>query len=125
MATIPFDVDQAGWGSTQRYPDTDSFNPAYVVAHWGGGTSQIPAAGEDDRLRIWQRYHVQSRGMRDIAYNYAVGDSGLSKDRTVEGVCLTDLAQETVQRLELFSLDLVAIGRGGGAHGCVSLGSAC
>lgn len=77
MATIPFDVDQAGWGSTQRYPDTDSFNPAYVVAHWGGGTSQIPAAGEDDRLRIWQRYHVQSRGMRDIAYNYAVGDSGL------------------------------------------------
>ena len=97
MATIPFDVDQAGWGSTQRYPDTDSFNPAYVVAHWGGGTSQIPAAGEDDRLRIWQRYHVQSRGMRDIAYNYAVGDSGLvwadsSLDLTVEVIKESDSA---------------------------------
>lgn len=75
-----FDVDQAGWGSALEYPDDPEFKPRYVVLHWGGGTSQIPADGEESRLRIWQTYHRRinpdtgKRVMRDIAYNYAIGD---------------------------------------------------
>jgi hypothetical protein len=76
-----YDVDRDGWGA--RSTDFDVDDPTflsgvdYVAVHWGGGTSQIPADSEDDRLRIWQRYHMDSRGYRDIAYNYAFGDSGL------------------------------------------------
>lgn len=73
-----FDVDQAGWGSALEYGDDPGFTPRYVVVHWGGSTSQIPSDDEDARLRIWQSYHINSKGWRDIAYNYAVGDSGLS-----------------------------------------------
>lgn len=79
--TPTFDVDRDGWGARPTEFDTDSpafpANVKYWVLHWGGGTSQIEAESEDDRLRIWQRYHMDSRGWRDIAYNYAVGDSGL------------------------------------------------
>lgn len=69
-----FDIDQEGWGSSKVYADDPDFQPRYIVVHWGGGTSQIPAEGEDDRLRIWQNYHINSKGMRDLAYNYAIGD---------------------------------------------------
>lgn len=71
-----FDVDQDGWGSETVYPDNPEFRPRYVVIHWGGSTSSIPPEDEAERLRIWQRYHMYSRGWQDIAYNYAIGDSG-------------------------------------------------
>ena len=71
---MTFDIDQAGWGSSTFYPDDPTFTPRFVVVHWGGTTSQV--TDEPLRLRIWQRYHINSRGWRDIAYNYAVGDSG-------------------------------------------------
>lgn len=102
MLNVPFDVDQGDWGSRQTYGDDPGFSDGvkYLAIHWGGGTSQIPAESEDDRLRIWQAYHMDSKGFRDIAYNYAVGDSGhiyrlrglnpgghtsSSSDRTPEG----------------------------------------
>lgn len=69
-----YDVNQQGWGHPSPYRDDARFKPRYIVVHWGGGTSQIPAEGEDDRLRIWRNYHINSKGMRDIAYNYAIGD---------------------------------------------------
>lgn len=68
-----FDVDQAGWGSATDYPDDPAFDPRYVVVHWGGSTG--PIEDEPDRLRRWQRYHMGSKGWRDIAYNYAIGDN--------------------------------------------------
>ena len=79
--TVPvFDVDRAGWKARSTVFDQDdpSFleQVRYVVVHWGGGTSQIEAESEDDRLRIWQNYHIDSKGWTDIAYNYAFGDSG-------------------------------------------------
>lgn len=77
---IPYDLDQSGWGSTKLYADgllAGRWDPQYTIIHWGGGTSQVPADSEAQRLRIWQRYHIHSRGWQDIAYNYAVGDSGL------------------------------------------------
>ena len=101
MTDIPFDVDQAGWGSRFTYPDGTK-KPWKVdkwVLHYGGGANVAggldkaieyaaarPDAGvkpmfpsvenEKFMLRRWQAYHVDSRGWTDIAYNYAVGQSG-------------------------------------------------
>ena len=98
---VDFDYDQQDWGSSEVYPDNPSFDPRYVVIHWGGSTSAIIGVdAEMDRLRRWQNYHINGRGWRDIAYNFAVGDSGAIyrlrgynpgghtssvKDRTPEG----------------------------------------
>ncbi len=71
------DYDQLDWGSTRVYADGDLsglYEPAYLLIHWGGNTSQVNDAGAT--LRSWQNYHINSKGMRDIAYNYAVDDFG-------------------------------------------------
>ena len=79
MPNIPFDVDQAGWGSTKIYDDGDldgTYDPTYVIIHWGGGTSErLTDDLAFDTLRGWQRYHL-GRGWQDIAYNYAVTEQG-------------------------------------------------
>jgi hypothetical protein len=78
---IVADVDQAGWGSSKIYDDGDLSGfwvPDKVIIHWGGNTD-TPGADpewEKDRLRRWQNYHINGRKWRDIAYNYAVGQSG-------------------------------------------------
>lgn len=76
---IPFDVDQAGWGSSRTYADGTlggGYDPHYVIIHWGGLTSERDT---DDlafvTLRGWQSYHL-SKGWQDIAYNYAVTEKG-------------------------------------------------
>ncbi len=100
-----YDYDQLEWGSSKNnspyyYDDDPSRVPLYLVIHYGGGTNDIIGVdNEMYRLRAWQNYHINSRGMRDIAYCYAVGDSGTiyrmrgnndnggnkSSDRTPEG----------------------------------------
>ena len=76
------DYDQADWGSTTRYADGDLTGlwvPDKAVVHWGGLTDPprtIP--GEMALLQSWQRYHINNKGWRDIAYNYGVGNSGSS-----------------------------------------------
>ncbi len=78
--TITVDYDQAGWRSTKIYGDgalSGLWVPDKVVVHWGGATvPPITKFGERRLLRGWQRFHIDSRGWRDIAYNYAVGNSG-------------------------------------------------
>lgn len=81
MSLIRFDVDQWGWGSRTKYPDHTKlpFRMDKIVIHWGGYTD--PSGGqssEEDILRGWQRYHIDGKGWTDIAYNFAVGNSGLS-----------------------------------------------
>ncbi len=75
-----FDVDQAGWGSRLVYDDGSwhPWNPDKWVVHWGGGTTLIAegVAAEATTLRGWQRYHMNTKGWLDIAYNYAIGNSG-------------------------------------------------
>lgn len=93
------DVYAPQWGSTVTIPDDPSFTPRYTLIHWGGLTRHIPPEDELARLRSWQRTHL-NRGFSDIAYQIAVGDSGLSyegrswrsgghtstkKDKTPEG----------------------------------------
>ena len=77
---IAVDRDQAGWRSTRIYGDGELSGlwvPDKVVVHWGGATvPPVTKAGERSLLRGWQRFHINSRGWRDIAYNYAVGNSG-------------------------------------------------
>ncbi len=76
---ITVDRDQAGWRSQRIYDDgnlTGLWVPDKAVVHWGGSTTPPDSpSGERRLLRGWQRYHL-GRGWRDIAYNYAVGNSG-------------------------------------------------
>ena len=77
---IPVDYDQADWGSTRIYGDGELsglWGPDKVIPHWGGGTvPPLTRRGERSLLRGWQRYHRNVKGWRDIAYGYAVGNSG-------------------------------------------------
>jgi len=92
------DVYAAEWGSLVDIPNDPDFAPRYTLIHWGGLTAHIPPEGEQARLRSWQRTHLAR--MSDIAYQIAVGDSGLayegrswrsgghvkcSRDKTPEG----------------------------------------
>jgi hypothetical protein len=77
---IYFDLDQWQWGSRTNYPDGTKlpFKMDKVVIHWGGYTN--PGAGQTDEaaiLRSWQRYHIDTKGWTDCAYNFGVGNSGL------------------------------------------------
>lgn len=82
MNTIPFDQDQKQWGSVKSYPD-GTLQPWSVdkwVVHYGGGPNaaggSMSVTSEAAQLRSWQRYHIESKGWHDIAYNYAIGQSG-------------------------------------------------
>ena len=75
---IYFDLDQWQWGSRTNYPDGTKrpFNMDKVVVHWGGYTN--PGGGQGDEMAIlrgWQRYHIDTKGWTDIAYNFAVGNT--------------------------------------------------
>lgn len=86
---IPFDQNQTGWSSRLVYPDGDKlpWQPDKWVVHYGGGaneagdpTGRTPTqqiAVEQHVLRSWQTWHIDGRGWQDIAYNYAVGQSGI------------------------------------------------
>ena len=84
---IPVDYDQADWGSSRVYGDGEIpggglWVPDKVVVHWGGST--VPPStltGEMRLLRGWQRFHIRTRGWRDLAYNYAIGNSTGSRFR--------------------------------------------
>ena len=80
--------DQWEWGSTLDYGDDHwPLNPVdEIVIHWGGSTQSQPRDEtfqvsppdtdfEMSILRGWQRFH-RGKGWRDIAYSYAVGNTG-------------------------------------------------
>ena len=85
---IPFDFDQYQWGSRTRYPDHTKlpWKVDKTVLHWGGRTNPGEFTWTLERkieyemaiLRGWQRMHMASpRNWTDIAYGYAVGNSGM------------------------------------------------
>ncbi len=81
LQTIRFDRDQWQWKSRTKYADGTlrPFKMDKVVIHWGGYTN--PGDGEADEaavLRGWQRYHMDSKGWTDVAYNFPIGNSGLT-----------------------------------------------
>jgi len=83
----PFDYDQYQWLSRTKYPDRTKlpWQVDKTVIHWGGTTNpgdsdntlEEQIAYEMSILRGWQRYHIDTRGWTDIAYSYAVGNSGM------------------------------------------------
>lgn len=85
---IPFDVDQAGWGSRLTYEDGTMlpWDPDKWIIHYGGGPNEAGDVGSRSKnvqiavekavLQSWQKYHIDSRGWLDIAYAYAIGQSG-------------------------------------------------
>ncbi len=84
---IRFDRNQHEWGSTTAYNDGTlrPFKLDKIVIHWGGNTDPDgpdDVASETEEaaiLRSWQRFHMAPpREWTDIAYNYAVGNTGLS-----------------------------------------------
>ena len=95
-------ISQEEWGSSKVYDDgtlPGRWNPELIVIHWGGNTREIGnRLLAQAQLRGWQRYHIYSRGWRDIAYNYAIDElgnmyrlrgensSGATSGRDVDGV---------------------------------------
>jgi hypothetical protein len=78
---IQFDYDQADWGSRKVYADwvLRPFNPDKVIIHWGGNGREARGVGEEKQfLRNWQSWHIYGRGWVDIAYAFAVGNTGSS-----------------------------------------------
>ena len=80
MSAIVFDRDQPDWGSTTEYADGTKlpWKLDKLVLHYGGSTD--PGDGEAHEakvLRNWQSWHINGRGWTDIAYNFAVGNTGL------------------------------------------------
>ncbi len=83
----PFDYDQYQWNSRTKYPDRTKlpWKVDKTVIHWGGYTNpgdpnntlEEQIAYEMAILRGWQRNHIDTRGWTDIAYSYAVGNSGM------------------------------------------------
>ena len=81
---INFDVDQAGWDAQKVFDDgylSGLWVPDKWVIHYGGNASfgaTVPGdpVAEMRALRVYEQSHL-SRGWRAIAYNYAVGNSGL------------------------------------------------
>lgn len=80
-----FDIDQAEWGAQKVFDDYSLYDydnvywyPVEWVVHYGGGASKAATdpAFETWALRVYEQSHL-SRGWRAIAYNYAVGNSGL------------------------------------------------
>lgn len=47
-----------------------------VCFHWPGSSEVLRGDAVPAALRGWQRYHMEVRGWRDIAYNYAVDQHG-------------------------------------------------
>ena len=48
----------------------------YVVIHWPGTPGKKIGTNIGALLRGWYTYHVKDRGWTDIAYNYAVDQTG-------------------------------------------------
>jgi hypothetical protein len=80
----PGAVPPRGWGSRINY---DDWNDAYTaddsigVHHGGGGDYPAGLAPftvdkETAQLRSWERYHVETKGWRGIAYGWAGGQTG-------------------------------------------------
>jgi hypothetical protein len=65
-------IDYTRWTDRQYIKDN-------VVIHWGGTAQPTYLDGreaEEKILRAWERYHIDYKGWRGIAYGYAVGASG-------------------------------------------------
>lgn len=82
---ITYDRDQYEWRSRTRYDDGTlrPFKLDKIVIHWGGNTdpdgpdNQPSESIEAAILRGWQRYHIDTKGWKDIAYGYGFGNTGL------------------------------------------------
>ena len=85
-------VSPKDWGALKDYDSWDygPWNVDKWVVHYGGGPNYagdaVKAAekgysfpsreAEMAVLRSWERWHVNGRGWKGIAYNYAIGQSG-------------------------------------------------
>lgn len=72
------------WGARVDYDKwTDKFSPDDGVALHHGGGSDYPAGNapysllrEKAQLQAWERFHIDVRGWRGLAYGWAVGQTG-------------------------------------------------
>lgn len=69
------------WGAAIDYDSWSPRSTSQVFIHWGGSPVRDAAAdgnvnSEKAQLRDWENYHVNSKGWRGLAYDWAVGQSG-------------------------------------------------
>lgn len=78
-------IQPKDWGARVDYADgsfsTGTWVPDKWIIHYGGGVNKAgnaPYSRENEMavLRSWERYHLDSRRWRGIAYNWAIGQTG-------------------------------------------------
>lgn len=81
---MPTVLSPQQWGARVDY-DTwrDPFTPDDGVALHHGGSADYPAgrtpysqSNEIAQLRSWERYHIDTRGWRGLAYGWGIGQTG-------------------------------------------------
>ena len=84
MGVLESAVSPQEWGAVVDY-DTKSWTPWVpdkLVVHWGGSSVRSGAADgvpseEEAQLRAWEYFHIEVQGWLGIAYNWAIGNSGI------------------------------------------------
>lgn len=77
-------LSPSDWGARVDYDSwTDRYTPDKAVALHHGGNGDYPAAQEPysvekemAQLRAWEKWHVEGRGWRGLAYGWGIGQSG-------------------------------------------------
>lgn len=74
-------ISPTEWGALKRYDQwkDQPYIKDDIAIHWGGNKQPTWLDGieaEKAILRSWERYHVNTKGWRGIAYGYAIGASG-------------------------------------------------
>lgn len=77
-------LSPSDWGARVDYDRwTDRYTPDKAVALHHGGSGDYPAAREPysvekemAQLRAWEKWHVEGRGWRGLAYGWGIGQSG-------------------------------------------------
>jgi hypothetical protein len=83
-------LNQIDWKSRRSYGDHSywgTFDPELWVLHYGGGRNPYVVddwPGCAALMRSWQRYHMDTKGWSDIAYNYT-GDPESGKPVRLRG----------------------------------------
>lgn len=98
-------VSPSEWGASVNYDawNDRQFLKDAVAIHWGGTHAPTWDDGPEAEaaiLRAWEKYHIEKKGWRGIAYGYAVGASGTVyrlRGRHRYGAHLGDVDNDGVQ----------------------------
>ena len=54
----------------------NNYKLTHIIAHWPGDARNLANLDTKSLIRSWQTYHMNTRGWKDIGYNYIIDQSG-------------------------------------------------